>query len=86
MRSPDFGVGDGHGELPPPLRRLLIRLQSLEVAGPMDPPSMLAVDAPDHTRYRRLVSKEFTARAVARHEERIQSVADRLLDDLERAG
>jgi hypothetical protein len=83
LRSPDFGVGDGHGELPTPLRRLLIRLQSLEVAGPMDPPSLLAVDPPEHTRYRRLISKEFTARAVARHEERMQKVAHQLLDDLE---
>ena len=65
------------------MRRLLLRLQELEVAGPMDPPSLLAVDAPDHTRYRRLISKEFTARAVARHEERIMSVAHRLLDELE---
>lgn len=84
LRSSDFGVGDGHGELPGPLRRLYLRLHELEVAGPMDPPSMLAVDAPDHTRYRRLVSREFTARAVARHEERIESLAHRLLDELER--
>jgi cytochrome P450 len=86
LRSPDFGVGDGHGELPPRLRRWLGRLQVPEVAGPMDPPSLLAVDPPDHTRYRRLISKEFTARAVARHEERMQKVADALLDDLESAG
>jgi cytochrome P450 len=83
LRSSAFGVGDGHGELPGPLRRLLLRLQELEAAGPMDPPSLLAVDAPDHTRYRRLISKEFTARAVARHEDRITSVANRLLDELE---
>jgi cytochrome P450 len=82
LRSPDVGVGGGHGELPKPLRRLLAGLQHAHVLGPMDPPSMLAVDAPRHTRYRRLISREFTARAVARHEERIQAVAERLLDEL----
>jgi cytochrome P450 len=82
LRSPDVGVGGGHGELPRPLRRLLARLQEAKVLGPMDPPSMLAVDAPRHTRYRRLISREFTARAVARHEERIEAVAARLLDEL----
>lgn len=85
LRSPDFGVGDGHGELPPLMRRWLKRLQRLEVAGPMDPPSLLAIDPPDHTRHRRLISKEFTARAVGRHEERMQKVAHALLDDLESA-
>jgi cytochrome P450 len=83
LRSGDFGVGDGHGELPPPLRRLLLRLQVPEVLGPVDPPSMLAVDAPHHTRFRRLVSKEFTARAVGQHEERITQIANDLLDRLE---
>ena len=86
LRSTSFGVADGHGDLPGPLRRTLLRLRELEVAGPIDPPSLLAVDAPDHTRYRRLISKEFTARAVARHEERIQTVANRLLDELEASG
>lgn len=86
LRSGAFGVGGGHGELPVPLRRFLARLQELEVAGPMDPPSLLAVDAPEHTRYRRLISREFTARAVARHEERIEAVAHQLLDDLESSG
>lgn len=86
LRSPDFGVGDGHGELPSPLRRLLMRLKTRETSGPMDPPSLLAVDPPVHTRYRRLISKEFTARAVARHEDRIQQTANALLDKLEGTG
>ena len=83
LRSRDFGVGGGHGELPGPLRRLLARVQDPEVAGVIDAPSLLAIDPPQHTRFRRLISKEFTARAVAKHEDRIQQVANTLLDNLE---
>ena len=74
LRSGEFGVGDGHGELPPLTRRMLGRVMDPEAFGPMDPPSMLAVDPPDHARYRRLVSREFTARSVAELEPRIAAV------------
>jgi len=83
LRSRDFGVGGGHGELPGFLRRLLARVLDPEVAGVVDAPSLLAIDPPQHTRFRRLISKEFTARAVAKHEDRIQQVANKLLDNLE---
>ncbi|WP_404952709.1 cytochrome P450 [Streptomyces sp. 147326] len=43
--------------------------------------NMLRSDPPDHTRLRRLVSKAFTARRVAGMRPRIQSIADRLLDE-----
>ncbi|MFB6813346.1 cytochrome P450 [Streptomyces sp. NPDC056347] len=42
--------------------------------------NMLRADPPDHTRLRRLVSKEFTAHRVAGLEPRVQEIADRLLD------
>lgn len=82
LRSADFGTGDGHGELPPVLRRLLARVSDPATASPVDPPSMLATDPPGHTRYRRLVSKVFTVRAVAAYEERIEQTAEALLDRL----
>lgn len=44
---------------------------------------MLAVDPPDHTRYRRLVSKVFTARAVAALEPQVEKIANELLDAME---
>ncbi|HWU06784.1 MAG TPA: cytochrome P450, partial [Streptomyces sp.] len=47
-------------------------------------PSMVAVDPPEHTRYRRLVSRAFSARAVAGLRERTRQIADELLDGLER--
>jgi hypothetical protein len=45
---------------------------------------MLAVDQPDHTRYRKLVSRAFTAKAVAALRSRTEEIADELLTGLER--
>jgi cytochrome P450 len=46
----------------------------------VDPPSLLAVDPPDHTRYRKLVSKVFTPRAIEALRPRIRELAHELLD------
>jgi cytochrome P450 len=82
LRSDDFGTGAGQGELPGPLRRLHGLVRDPDTLSPIDPPSLLAVDPPQHTRYRRLVSRAFTARKVGRMTDRVESVAARLLDDL----
>ncbi|MGY1609617.1 MULTISPECIES: cytochrome P450 [unclassified Geodermatophilus] len=85
LRSPDFGqIGGSRTEGLPPVLRAALRLAGPRPSvGPIDAPSMLAVDPPEHTRYRRLVSRAFSARAVARLRERTRSIADELLDDLE---
>jgi cytochrome P450 len=44
------------------------------------PPSMLGMDPPDHTRYRKVVSAFFTPRAVARLEERVREITRQSLD------
>jgi cytochrome P450 len=49
-------------------------------------PSFLSLDPPDHTRLRRLVSKAFTPRTVARLEPRIRAVTTELLDAAAAAG
>ncbi len=82
LRSDDFGVAGGLGHLPPPARRLVLRLSDTDVPGPIEPPSLLALDPPDHNRIRRLVSRAFTSRAVSRLEDRVVEVADRLLHRL----
>ena len=84
LRSPDFGVIGGHsGNVP----RWLLLAQAIGGRGPLgpvEPPSMLAVDQPDHIRYRKLVSRAFTARAVAALRSRTEEIADELLTGLER--
>jgi cytochrome P450 len=84
LRSDDFGTGAGQGELPAPLQRLHGFVRDPDTLSPVDVPSMLVVDPPQHTHYRRLVSRAFTARKVGRMADRVESVAARLLDDLER--
>ena len=82
LRSEDFGVTGPDATLPPYARRLAAWAQDARVLGPVDPPSLLAVEPPDHTRYRRLVAKVFTARAVEALRGEVQAVADDLLDRL----
>ena len=84
LRSPDFAAGNGERALPPLARRLLGWAHDPRALGPLDPPSMLVVEPPDHTRSRRLVAKVFTARAVEQLRPQVQAVADELLDDLAR--
>jgi cytochrome P450 len=85
LRSPSFRVGVGSSErLGPVARRLLSLTVDPWAIGPAEPPSMLAVDPPDHTKYRRLVSKVFTPRSVAALEPRVEQLADDLLDDMEK--
>ena len=82
LRSPDFGTGvRSPDELSPPVR-LALRLGRGGPLDPADPPSMLAVDPPDHTRYRRLVTRAFSARRVAALQPRITTIADELLDGM----
>jgi cytochrome P450 len=84
LRSASFGVGIGSSErLSPIARRALANSTDPWAVGPAEPPSMLAVDPPDHTRYRRLVSKVFTARAVAALEPQVEKIASELLDAME---
>jgi len=82
LRSHAFGTAGGQGELPGPLRWLHHRVIDPDTLGPVDPPSMLAVDPPLHTRYRRLVARAFTARKVGRMGDRVADVAHGLLDEL----
>lgn len=44
--------------------------------------TMLTVDPPEHTRYRRLVSQAFTPKAIAALEPTIRELADQLIDQL----
>lgn len=82
LRSDAFGTAGGQGELPKPLRWLHHKVIDPDTLGPVDPPSMLAVDPPLHTRYRKQVARAFTARKVGRMGDRVGDVATGLLDGL----
>lgn len=82
LRSDDFRTGDPAGLYRGRARRVFEWSHGQKVLHPLEPPSLLAVHAPEHTRYRALVSKVFTARAVAALRGRVQDTADQLLDDL----
>lgn len=47
---------------------------------------LISIDAPDHTRLRSLLSKEFTARRIELLRDRIRAIADELLDRMEETG
>jgi cytochrome P450 len=51
--------------------------------GPLTPPSLLVTEPPDHTRYRKLVSRVFSVRAVERLRGRTQQIATELLDRID---
>src|SRR5262249_37615030 len=84
LRSDAFGSPANPERLPRPLRVLAGLSPDKLAPGPVDPPSMLAVDPPVHTRYRRLVSAVFTARAIEALRHRTEELTGQLLDDLER--
>ena len=85
LRSDDFRVIQLGANLPGPLRRLERRTHT-GLLHPLRPPSLLAVEPPEHTRYRKTVSSVFTTRAVAALRGRVQDTADALLDELVAAG
>jgi cytochrome P450 len=81
LRSDDFGVVSLGANLPGPLRWLERHTRG-GLLHPLRQPSLLAVEPPEHTRYRKTVSSVFTPRAVAVLRERVQQTADLLLDQL----
>lgn len=52
---------------------------------PVAPPSLLVTEPPDHTRYRKLVTRVFTVRAVENLRGRVEEIANDLLDRLDPA-
>jgi cytochrome P450 len=77
FRSGIFEPGEGV------LGRISVWAENPDQLGPLVPPSLLVSEPPDHTRYRKLVTRVFTARAVENLRERTQQIADELLDSLD---
>jgi cytochrome P450 len=83
LRSEDFRVLAIGSNLPAPLRWLERRTRD-DLLHPLRAPSLLAVEPPDHTRYRKTVSSVFTSRAVAALRDGVEQTAVTLLDELSR--
>src|ERR1700757_3393161 len=82
LRSDDFRVTELGANLPKALR-WAHRKTDPGLLHPLEPPSLLSVEPPEHTRYRKLVSSVFTTRAVATLRDRVEETAKVLLDDLD---
>jgi cytochrome P450 len=52
--------------------------------GPLEPPSLLVTEPPEHTRYRKLITRVFSVRAVDKLRQRTEQIASQLLDSLDR--
>jgi cytochrome P450 len=81
LRSDDVRALSIGSDLPAPMRWLERRTRD-DPLHPLRPPSLLAVDPPDHTRYRKTVSSVFTSRAVASLRDGVEQTAVMLLDQL----
>jgi len=82
LSSSDVRAGVEFGADGGPLGRLS-SWAAPTVLGPLNTPSLLVIEPPDHTRMRKLVTRVFSARAVTGLRERTEQIADDLLDALE---
>jgi cytochrome P450 len=81
LRDGRFQVGLDLPGVPKFLARALTRGAD-GIVGPIDKPSLLAVNPPQHTRYRRQVSGVFGARAIAAMEGEIRTTARTLIAEM----
>jgi cytochrome P450 len=79
LRSDDFHAMPVGSTLPRPLRWVERHTRGGQVR-PAQPPSVLVVEAPQHTRYRKLVSSVFTPKALAALRDRVVQIAAEMLD------
>ena len=83
LRSQDFCVDLRMPENAPGLLKVLLKTGGTWPLGPAEPPSLLSIDPPDHSRIRKLVARSFSAKAIARLRGRTEEIAAELLDGME---
>jgi cytochrome P450 len=81
LSSPDFRSGPR--PVPGGLLGRVLDQTAPRVLHPIEPPSLLVTEPPDHTRYRKLVARVFTVREVERLRVRAEAIARELLDALD---
>lgn len=82
LSSNDFRTGFDPGEATTTLSKAYQWAADTGRLGPLEPPSLLVTEPPDHTRYRKLVTRVFSVRAVENLRARTEAIAVGLLDDL----
>jgi cytochrome P450 len=83
LSSNDFRTGFDATQTSGLLSRAFRWATDTEQLGPLEPPSLLVTEPPDHTRYRKLVTRVFSVRAVEKLRGRTEQIAAELLDSLE---
>jgi cytochrome P450 len=83
LSNPDAGARFLPADRGGRLARLQVWAMKDAPLGPLTPPSLLVSEPPDHTRYRKLVSRVFSARAVEKLRDRTQQIATELLDQID---
>jgi cytochrome P450 len=82
LASNDFRAGFDPTAAGGPLARVYRWAADADLLGPLAPPSLLVTEPPEHTRYRKLVSRVFSVRAVEKLRGRTEQIAAELLDGL----
>jgi cytochrome P450 len=82
LTSNDFRTGFDTSQVGGVIGRAFVWASDTGALGPLEPPSLLVTEPPDHTRYRKLVTRVFTARAVEKLRGRTEQIAAELLDGL----
>lgn len=85
LSSNDFRTGFDPSDLTGPLGKAFGWASDTGSLGPLVPPSLLVTEPPDHTRYRKLVTRVFSVRAVEKLRARTEEIAEQLLNDLDGA-
>jgi cytochrome P450 len=82
LSSNDFRTGFDRAAIKGAIGKALRWSTEGELLGPLVPPSLLVTEPPDHTRYRKLVTRVFSVRAVENLRSRTEEIASELLDRL----
>ena len=82
LSSNDFRTGFDRTAIQGVIGKALRWSTDDELLGPLVPPSLLVTEPPDHTRYRKLVTRVFSVRAVENLRTRTEEIASELLDRL----
>jgi cytochrome P450 len=86
LKDSRFSADDRNGPDFERQRRAAVAAGVLTEEESAEPPSMLRLDPPDHTRLRSLVNRAFTPRAVEALRPRVEAIVDELLDRVADSG